>query len=111
MRKLKFRAWNVCPPEMYDLSESDYPLSLLSKGDTDYTKFMQFTGTKDFFGNDIFDGDIVFLDSKMMIGEIISDGISWRIKFEIRSDLDWLCDYHEDLHVIGNIYETPQLLN
>jgi hypothetical protein len=59
-------------------------------------------------GTDIFDGDIVFLDSKMMNGVIESDGISWRIKFE--NDLDWLCDYHEDLHVIGNIYENPELI-
>lgn len=72
-------------------------------------ELMQYTGVNEFFENEIFDGDIVFLDSKMMIGKIESDGISWRIKFE--KDLDWLCDYHEDLHVIGNIHENPDLLN
>jgi len=117
MREIKFRAWNTYHKKMYPVYMLNFESDLVyCKGD-DYAshtfglidcKVMQFTGCQDFFGNDIYEGDIVFIDSKMMVGKIFNDGISWRIQFE--KDLDWLCDYFEDLHVIGNEYENPELL-
>jgi len=85
--------------EVIDVDDSEAPFTAIVD---------QFTGVKDCSETDIYSGDIVFLDHKMLVGEIVNDGISWRIKLD--DDLEWLSDYENDLRVIGNIYEHPNLL-
>lgn len=69
---------------------------------------MQYTGLTDFFDSKIFEGDVVFLDSHMRNYEIIMDCGAWKLKQG--NNFEWLCDYFEDLHVIGNIHQHPELL-
>lgn len=109
MREFKFRAWDKrdklmkTPVTLRQLIDFALPINIAN----DY-EFMQFTGAKDCFGSEIYEGDIVFLDSKMLKGEIVMDFYAWKMKSG--DDFFWLCDYPNDLHVIGNIYESPQLL-
>lgn len=121
MRELKFRAWDKINKWMdndfyifsltgsaYDKPEVTYDTPHLEIERTDALVVMQDTGAKDCFGSDIFEGDIVFLDSQMITGEIVMDFFAWKIKYG--ASFEWLCDFHDDLEVIGNIYEHPSLL-
>jgi len=116
MREIKFRAWH----EKFGMCDakkmSKLYLNLTFDGCVLYElhtiesmwKVMQFTGTKDCFGTEIYEGDIVFLDSKMLKGEIVMDFFAWKMKSG--DEFFWLCDYPDDFHVIGNIYENLDLL-
>ena len=118
MRPLKFRAWNKYHKKMHSVYEINF-YHLIAKtrdentGNT-YTfgfidlEIMQFTGLKDFFDTEIFEGDIVFLDSFMRNYEIVMDCGDWKMKNG--DDYEWICDWYKDLHVIGNIYSNPDLL-
>ena len=88
---------------------------------TNDIKLMQYTGLKDKNGNEIYEGDICrWTDSEAFEGEIISDIFVVRYSDEY---LKWIGEnnnsYDDDLYyfrddgeleLIGNIYETPELL-
>lgn len=81
-------------------------------------KIMQYTGLKDKNGKEIYEGDIVKAHYiKNGLVEIIAsvayseDYAQYVIKDTkyVSDDYEPLCDY-EDLEVIGNIYNNPELL-
>lgn len=128
MRIIKFRLWDKENKEM------KVPLSPVwfeenYYGDDDFAKcadyedcvLMQFTGLYDKNGKEIYRGDVVKYwvgDKPRQIGKITWGG--WQYSFtrvvEGKESTDFFGYNSEDinpnnLEVIGNIYENPELLN
>lgn len=117
MREIKFRAWNKKKKEMELLGS----LSAIyaCEGDcieTDNLIYLQFTGLKDKNGKEVYEGDIIRHNTN--INSPFSKKYTLVIEdlFEFFEDkgyaLSELCESYnpENLEVIGNIYENPELL-
>lgn len=121
-REIEFRAWNKYHKKMFPVYMLNFESDLVYCKGEDYSghtfgkidcEIMQYTGLKDFFETKIFEGDIVFLDSEMRNYEIVIDVGAWKMKYKDQFEnecYEWLCDYYEDLHVIGNIHQNAELL-
>lgn len=140
MRDIKFRAWDSRTSEMltsesddgccisidstgrphveYEYEPIDEP-DLLEQGiwryHLDYTTVMQYTGWKDADEQEIFEGDIVLTHD---CGDVFDDWIVVfnDVSFELQSPqnktyIESMTVYSpSDFQVVGNIYETPWLL-
>ncbi len=117
MREIKFRAWdkeNGCWASIDSIALCDdgsvaYLVS--ADGEPPYleedVEIMQYTGLKDMYGRDIYEGDIV----KNEYGKVTD------IQYDPRSAAFGVGDYYfgtigsgKILEVIGNIFENPELL-
>ena len=128
MREIKFRVWDKKRNNMIILDRmwhcGEYA-SLAFGGDINFDfgyiddingyKVMQFTGLKDKNGKEIYEGDILAAPHTYNI-EIIYRNGSFLMKFF--DDIGEKCEYHlskelieqDDLEIIGNKYENPELL-
>lgn len=122
-REIKFRVWDEEEKTMWRHENIGYinfydKVIWLRHGgflDMDYNPctLMQYTGLKDKNGKEIYEGDIVKREPMSpggldRIGKItFEDGVIW-----LESNVDSVCLYDEidELEVIGNIYENPELL-
>jgi len=132
MRDIKFRAWDKRGEKMYrhinsfgyDPLGKIYAFTNEHEGPLAEAEIMQFTGLQDKNGVDVFESDIVtahyfyfngnFDNDGDLMGEVIySEWGSFCINnrkgqsfgFDDTSHFDEPC-----IEVIGNIYETPELL-
>lgn len=69
---------------------------------------MQYTGLKDKDGVEIFEGDIVYDIETDSYGKIIFE--EGKFVHEWQNISEDLCENHDGLEIIGNIYENPELL-
>lgn len=71
---------------------------------------MQSTGLKDKNGQEIFEGDIVSIDTDEFDSLFVKyeTGIYWLMDNE--ECVEHLSDYYKYVSIIGNIYENPDLL-
>ena len=135
-REIKFRVWNNTDKEMYfskslefrnlgymDIEDGGDGLYGLmghalttSKGiDTNKKEFIiqQFTGLKDPKGIDIYEGDIVRY--KLSYINYFYDEVKWEhngwrfVNVRDKSSFPLVTNL-EDLEIIGNIFEAPELL-
>ena len=120
MREIKFRAWDKKRKEILRITMMDFaewwvscrppgtqvdPLEYGERNsfkneETDRHILMQYTGLKDKNGKEIYEGDI--LDA------------TWGYRGEVEMDTFLMatleCTISDDVEVIGNIYENPELL-
>lgn len=122
MREIKFRCWDKENKEMLDVEylhwddctgEFSIRTTMYSDYfDTEDMILMQYVGLKDKNGKEIYEGDIVKIDcpTMKMTGEIKYSEMSatFFIYDEIIEETLWY--QKEELEVIGNIYENPELL-
>jgi uncharacterized phage protein (TIGR01671 family) len=139
MREIKFRAWDnqskvmmldyqwfdSSNPHMGGGHHRNFKFSRNGRSTTSgstasaYHNVMQYTGLKDKNGVEIYEGDIVslcevwdrgdgFYDDALAVVEWCKEFNAYRTKEIGQDDWFYLCDH--DLIVIGNIYETPELI-
>lgn len=118
-REIKFRVWDTKSESMeHEIAigkgygEDSYIL-FLGIGETfiiddDIVKIMQYTGLKDKNDVEIYEGDILKSDINETFGLVCFEDGKFVVNWEnISEDLfEWTGEF-----VIGNIYETPELLN
>ncbi len=136
-REIKFRIWDIENKEMLRVQELDFeptfyggriairPDQYNDYFDTEDMILMQYTGLHDKNGKEIYEGDIVLYQDWEMayegggndsfinkgIVEYCEDNCCFNVTERQTVDLaDVLYKDNEDLEVIGNIYDNPELL-
>lgn len=120
MREIKFRCWDIFKQRWSNYKINDSTVYFMDKNtgvwygsyNKRYKDFnlMQYTGLKDKNEKEIYEGDIFHIGSKknLYVVEWIDCGLKGR---QIRNK-SWIgLDYwKDDIEVIGNIYENPELM-
>lgn len=116
MREIKFRAWDKKQVWMLYKDESCghteyemHPIQAINKilaGEDKNLIFMQYTGLKDRNGTEIYEGDILNCRT------LIIKTMKWSELQEVIEDIIQVYYFinYDELEVIGNIYENPELL-
>lgn len=122
MREIKFKAW---VKELNEIREVEY-INFLKKmisypnkfckeyylnADFDEIELMQYTGLKDEYGDEIYEGDIVTLHNSRY--KVIFN--MEQARFVLRDDklemeIPFTNNNNERMEIIGNIYENPELI-
>ena len=121
MRKIKFRVWDVENKSWLDgcVIDQDGDLLVYTPGghllaSNDYYIYSQYTGLKDWNGQEIWEGDVVEYHVEEEDYVKYNTSVSFRegdacwsigSPYDIRYTL-----LERDLEVIGNIYENPGLI-
>lgn len=119
----KFRAWHHELGRMMSISDMWFNVDSLGEiglndavmndyitVSPDEIKLMQSTGLKDKNGKEIFEGDIVSIDTDEfdLLFVKYESGIYWLMDDE--ECVEHLSDYYKYVSIVGNIYENPELL-
>lgn len=124
MREIKFREWETYRKTMAVGIREDYDDSVgfrFLHEEAGQRILMQYTGLKDSHGNEIFEGDIIEAVFELFDGELKNIMDAGVVVFkdcaflvesfeDHREPLHEWAQLSEELKVIGNIYENPELL-
>ena len=125
MREIKFRAWIKELNEIREVEYINFWKKMISfpnkfckeyylNADFDEIELMQYTGLKDKNNKEIYEGDIVKLRANHGIGVVkyYDEWGAFVVEYIKPRPLVVLgmSYYKEDIEVIGNIYENPELL-
>lgn len=108
MRELRFRAWDDVAKQMYYSKTEQFDDSLMFRFehfDTERPIYMQYTGLKDKYGAEIYEGDIIRTDHEE-IGPIYWSE-EWAMFGVVGVNPFALMYWASESEVIGNIYENP----
>mgnify|MGYP003641225981 CR=1 FL=1 len=126
MRDIKFRAWTglrmmfktLDDNNWYDSSEQK-GRQITGKSTSDCRKYnvMQFTGLTDKNGVEIYEGDKLYFhhdDGEGNYAGVVEwiacgDWLGWGLMIQGHPD-ELLVNHQDDLEVIGNTYQNPELL-
>ena len=133
MRDIKFRVWDketkhmhICGEDVHDTINFEietnraYYYNLQNgcgslREDSNYV-LMQYTGLKDKNGKEIYEGDIIKICAEGLGGEAIGKIVydEYDLAFVLRNEVEELSEClwyaEQQLEVIGNIYDNPELL-
>jgi uncharacterized phage protein (TIGR01671 family) len=124
MRELKFRAWDKTKNTMMtssviwgethlELTGINYePWQESTQADDIGPELMQYTGLKDKNGVEIYEGDVVKCEKEEVVNPWVVDnhgGADWVI-WNLLNTSYHLHQLEEDMEVIGNIYQSPELI-
>ena len=124
-RPIKFRAWEKSLKEMIIINNLDFENQMVNNGYGRPWRFlsevelMQFTGLKDCYSKEIYEGDLV-RDKYGALYEVCWIDTEVSFEFAIRNEDDNI-DYDfarcnalsisfSKVEVVGNIYENPKLM-
>jgi uncharacterized phage protein (TIGR01671 family) len=121
MKEIKFRAYKSTQ-KMYQVQSVNFHSQTgeaysVSIDFSPYTvrisdiELMQFTGLMDKNGKEIYEGDVVRVNAGEPSLEFISQVIFEQASFRIAAVYDQGFPHKEDIEVIGNIYEHPELVS
>lgn len=125
MREIKFRAWDKENEEMYDVAMidvetgevayTDHPTGYNADALLEQVELMQYTGLKDKNGKEIYEGDICNCREYECFGKVEWNNEEAGFYFCVvveggGFEEEHLYDYIDELEVIGNIHENPELL-
>lgn len=126
-REIKFRAWETKEARGRMFSWDEIKDGFISYTNCKETILMQFTGLLDKNGKEIYEGDFINIgnetygfmqgkDGKLAAYEVKHEGCDYVLKRHDVGTLNWgrLSRLEELLwqcQVVGNVFETPELLN
>lgn len=116
MRESKFRAWEKKLKFMMPIKEIDFDKEIANKSGVwrmlSEVELMQYTGLKDKYGVEIYEGDILNYGDYLQSHEVIfKNGCFWGHAIGCGENIG-IGLYHalEDLEIAGNIYDNPELM-
>lgn len=116
MREIKFRAWDKINKDMFNVESINFQERKVYRDIVSYREFndielMQYTGLKDEYGDEIYEGDIVTLHNSKYKVIFNSKEARFVLKdpfFEM--DIPFTNNNNKRMEIVGNIYENPELL-
>lgn len=115
MREIKFRAWDA--ERKFFLSAASFGSSITPCEDKERTVFlnhrdniilMQFTGLQDKNGKDIYEGDVFYWGADR--GKVTFEKGCFIFRVGKNYSMTMRDHYPEEVEIIGNIFEHPELL-
>lgn len=103
-KMVKIYSWNIWQ-EYFMCSEYDSEFYL------EETPIMQYTGLKDVWEKEIYEGDILFESSEEKYFKVVFENASFRAEAEgdfEEYSLDLIDVVAQGCEVVGNIYENPE---
>ncbi|MDR3243259.1 MAG: YopX family protein [Elusimicrobiota bacterium] len=122
MREFKFRAWYKPTKKMFEVFSFNKDFVFENTQDGIHTNptnpakrkdcvIMQYTGLKDRNGKEVYEGDCLQNENKGEIFAMYWENNKSRFSMKDKLGLIWgIIDLSKHLEVIGNIIETPELL-
>lgn len=127
MREIKFRVWDKDLKEWYKSTQlviRPYSGSVTDGGIYPNVELIQYTGLKDKNGREIYEGDVIEfydfwdeisggnMEGKTRVGAVEYIGTGFRVTCpgDYEEDLFVLKINDDELEIIGNVYENPELL-
>lgn len=116
MREIKFRAWDKLNKDMFNVESINFQERRVYKDTVSYRKFndvelMQYTGLKDEYDDEIYEGDIVTLHNSKYKVIFSSKEARFILKDEFfEMDIPFTNNNNERMEIIGNIYESQELM-
>lgn len=109
-REIKFRVWWIEDNDMDECTRIDLP----NKTHNDKVICMQYIGLKDNGGNELYEDDVIADHVGVGVIEYSDKYAGFRVNYK-NGRCKWLYDYNlrgerESIKKIGNIHESPELL-